>query len=108
MADIHAECVLMNDNEFERELFALVLLKMVRDSCGDQRAGSVSMTGLQAPVPAGERHFMRRGLTALSEHGALVTCGEHVGLTCSGHLFIIQLDCNGTPVPVPEPVQTRI
>jgi hypothetical protein len=95
----------MDDIELEREIFALVLLKLVRVKCGEQRAGSASMATLLTQVPVCERHFVRRGLMALSDHGALMMTGDQVGMTSRGHLFIIQRASDGTPVPVPDPVQ---
>ncbi|MFM9428043.1 hypothetical protein RCH10_004505 [Variovorax sp. GrIS 2.14] len=103
--DIDAQGVLMDNIEVEREIFALVLLKLVREKCGDLRARSVSMNGLLAQVPANERIFVRHALTALSDHGALVMNGDQVGMTSRGHLFIIQRASDGTPVQVPDPVQ---
>ncbi|MDB5828866.1 MAG: hypothetical protein JWQ73_3086 [Variovorax sp.] len=95
----------MKEDEKEREIFALVLLKMVRDKCGEQRTGSVSRTSLQALVPVNERSYVRRGLTALVDHGALVMSGEQIGMTSKGHLFIVQRAVDGTPLPVPDPAQ---
>lgn len=72
----------------EREVFAFVLLNLVRGQCAANRSESVSRTGLQAQVPVHERAFARRGLTALIEHKALFVRGEQIGLTAKGHLYL--------------------
>jgi hypothetical protein len=82
-----------------------LLLKLVREKCGEQRARSVSMASLLTQVPVCERHFVRRGLTALTDHGALMMSEDQVCMTSRGHFFIIQRASDGTPVPVPDPAQ---
>ena len=72
----------------EREVFAFVLLNLVRGQCAANRSESVSRTGLQAQVPVKERAFARRGLSALVEHKALVMRGEQIGPTARGHLYL--------------------
>ena len=73
----------------EREIFAVVLLKLVRDKCKNGKS-SVLRTSLQVTVPVSERHFARRGLAALVDHGALGMRGESLSLTAVGHAFLTQ------------------
>lgn len=73
----------------EREIFAAVLLAMVRERC---KAGTngVLRTTVQASVPVNERAYVRRGLSALVDHGALIMNGEMLRLSPAGHRYLDQ------------------
>ena len=89
----------------EREVFAYVLLNLVRGQCAVKGSDSVSRTGLQAQVPVNERAYARRGLTALIEHNALLMRGEQIGLTPRGRLYLAEHVIETAERPMLDAVQ---
>lgn len=72
----------------DREAFASVLTTLVLERCMASRSTETSRIELQESVPGNERSYVRRGLDALIEHGALTTHGDDIGFTHEGSAFL--------------------
>ena len=72
----------------DREAFASVLTNLVLERCMASRSTETSRIELQESVPGNERSYVRRGLDALVEHGALTMSGDDIGFTHEGSAFL--------------------
>ena len=72
----------------DREAFASVLTTLVLERCMAARSTETSRIELQESVPGNERSYVRRGLDALVEHGALTMSGDDIGFTHEGSAFL--------------------
>ena len=72
----------------DREAFASVLTTLVLERCMASRSTETSRIELQESVPGNERSYVRRGLDALVEHGALTMSGDDIGFTHQGSAFL--------------------
>ena len=72
----------------DREAFASVLTTLVLERCMASRSTETSRIELQESVPGNERSYVRRGLDALVEHGALAMSGDDIGFTHEGSAFL--------------------
>ncbi|CAN5915087.1 hypothetical protein BH11PSE13_BH11PSE13_20370 [soil metagenome] len=72
----------------DREAFASVLTTLVLERCMASRSTETSRVELQESVPGNERSYVRRGLDALVEHGALTMSGDDIGFTHEGSAFL--------------------
>ena len=72
----------------DRESFASVLTTLVLERCMASRSTETSRIELQDSVPGNERSYVRRGLDALVEHGALTMSGDDIGFTHEGSAFL--------------------
>ncbi len=72
----------------DREAFASVLTTLVLERCMASRSTETSRIELQESVPGNERSYVRRGLDALVEHGALAMSGNDIGFTHEGSAFL--------------------
>lgn len=86
-----------------REAFAGVLVDMVLARCAEAKANQTSLDALLESVPSNERAYVRRGLAALAEHGALSSHGDELALTREGKALLSFLEWAETSHPGDEP-----
>ena len=86
-----SEAVLGDSHISDREAVAGILLSLVLAKLLESGANKTSRTGLHLSVPVGERPSVRRGLTALVDHGVLAMSGEDIGFTFKGRLLLVRL-----------------
>jgi hypothetical protein len=86
-----------------REAFAGVLVHMVLARCAEAKANQASREGLLESVPSNERAYVRRGIAALVDHGALSENGDELALTREAKALLAYLEWAETSHPGEEP-----